>query len=72
MTTYEIVRLVVYLIGVPIIVYLLWNASRKLKQIRALDAKLKAEAEQNKRNPYAQMAEILEAHEIIKETRRER
>ena len=60
MTKYEIFRLVVYVIGVPIIIYLIVNAVRKLRDIRALDAKLRAEAEANKQNPYAQMAQLLE------------
>ena len=69
--TYETLRLVVYTIGLPIIAYLLFNAVRKVRAIRTLDTRLKAEAERNKRNPYAQMAELLEANEIVKGIKRE-
>ena len=68
--TYETLRLIVYVIGVPTIVYLLWNAARQVRKIRAEDARLKEEAERNKKNPYAQMAEILEREEIIKSVKR--
>ena len=70
MTSYEILRLVVYAVGVPIIVYLCVNAYRKMREIRVLDARLKEEAERNRKNPYAQMAELLEREEIIKSVKR--
>lgn len=40
---YQILRLVVYGIGVPIIAFLLWRIVRKVRAIRELDARLKAE-----------------------------
>ena len=66
MSNYEILRLVVYLIGVPIIAYLCINAVRKVRAIRELDTRLKEEAEQNAKNPYAEMAQLLEAQELLK------
>ncbi len=63
MTPYEIFRLVVWALGLPVIAYLCLNAGRKMRAIRTLDAKLKEEEERNKRNPYAQMAELLEARD---------
>ncbi len=65
MSNYEILRAVVWAIGLPIIIWLCINASRKMRDIRLLDAKLKAEAERNRQNPYAQMAEIMQARELL-------
>lgn len=70
MTNYEILRAVVWAVGLPIIVWLCVNAGRKLQAIRVLDARLKEEAERNKRNPYAQMAELYEAQQLMDSSKR--
>ena len=69
MSNYEILRAVVWAVGLPIIIYLCINAVRKVQAIRVLDARLKEEAERNKRNPYAQMAELYEAREILEKAK---
>lgn len=69
MSNYEILRAVVWAVGLPIIIWLCRNASRKMREIRVLDAKLKEEAERNKKNPYAQMAELYEAQEILEKAK---
>lgn len=70
MSNYEILRAVVWAVGLPIIIYLCVNAARKMREIRVLDAKLKEEAERNKKNPYAQMAELYEAQQMLDEGKR--
>ena len=70
MSNYEAFRLVVWAIGLPIIIYLVINAVRKVQAIRELDRKLKEEAERNAKNPYAEMALMLEAQELLKQGRR--
>jgi hypothetical protein len=69
MSNYEILRAVVWAIGLPIIIWLCLNAARKMREIRVLDAKLKEEAERNKKNPYAQMAELYEAQELLEKAK---
>ena len=70
MSIYEWVRLTVWIVGVPIIILLCVSAVRKVRAIGELDAYLKAEAERNRQNPYAQMAELLEAQELLKPAKR--
>ncbi len=55
------VRNVVWLIGVPIIAALLWSIARRIRAIRVLDAKLRAEeaAQNASRDPYADMARMM-------------
>ena len=65
-TLYQWVRAAVWTVGVPVIVYLCVSAWRKMRAIGELDARLKAEAERNRQNPYAQMAELMEAQELLK------
>jgi hypothetical protein len=69
---YEWVRLLVYVIGVPIIVLLLRNAARRVRDIKELDARLREEEAQNAKNPYAEMAKAMEARELLERARRER
>lgn len=69
MSNYEILRAVVWAIGLPIIIWLCVNAARKVQAIRVLDTRLKEEAERNKKNPYAQMAELYEAREILEKAK---
>ena len=57
-STYQILRLIVYLIGVPIIVALMIRIVLRVRAIRALDARLKAEEAARPTDPYAAMAAI--------------
>lgn len=70
MSPYEVFRLIVYLVGVPVIVYLTVQALRKVRAIRDLDARLREEEEAGARNPYAQMARLYEAQELLERARR--
>lgn len=70
MSPYEVFRLIVYLVGVPIIVYLAVQALRKVRAIRDLDARLREEEAASARNPYAQMARLYEAQELLERARR--
>ena len=63
--TYETFRALVYCIGVPIIIALLVSAIRRIRAINAEHQRLlKEEAEQAK-NPYADMARMYEARELL-------
>ncbi|GAB4455269.1 MAG: hypothetical protein OHK0029_11110 [Armatimonadaceae bacterium] len=71
--TYPIFRAVVYLIGIPVILYLCYSIMQRLRAIKELDAKLREEAAQNAANPYAQMASLYEqqeARELLKKAKR--
>ena len=72
MTTWEIFRLAVWGIGTPIIVYLIARIVRRVRDINALDAKLREEEAANAQNPYAQMARMYELQQIIDEARGKR
>ncbi len=69
MTAYEILRLVVWVIGLPIIVFLVWCIIRRVREIDRLDAVLREEEEQMAKNPYAAYARILEAERLLEEAR---
>lgn len=69
MTNYEILRLAVWSIGLPIIVYLVWRILRRIRDIRELDARLREEEAANAHNPYAQMARLFETQQLLDEVR---
>jgi|GEM_PF-4851711 hypothetical protein len=60
---YQVFRLIVYAIGVPIIIALCVSIVRRLKAIKELDAQLREEAAQKPLNPYEQMAALYEQQE---------
>jgi hypothetical protein len=70
--TYETLRLVVWVVGVPIIVALLVSIVRRVRAIRDLDQRLRDEEEQQAKNPYAEMARMYEAQELLERARRGR
>ena len=70
MTTYEVVRLLVWIIGLPIIAYLLWRIIQRVREINARDAELRAEEEANAQNPYFAMARMYEAEQLLEEARK--
>lgn len=72
MTPYEIFRLTVYAIGVPVIVALVVQAVRKIRAIRRLHEALLAEEAAAAKNPYAEMAKLHEAQQLLERARRNR
>jgi hypothetical protein len=64
-TPYEILRFVVWTIGLPIIIFLVVRLIRQVRAIRALDAELREEEERNAANPYYQMSRLYEAEKIV-------
>ena len=69
MTPYEIFRLIVYLIGVPIIIYLIVRAVRKVREIQKLDQELREEEARNATNPYADLARMYEIQQLLERAR---
>ena len=67
--SYELFRLIVWGIGLPVIALLIWRVSKRLKDIRELDAKLRREEAATAANPYAQMAALYETQEILEKNR---
>lgn len=67
---YELFRLIVYLIGLPIILYLIVRLIRQVRAINVLDNQLREEEERNANNPYYQMARMYEAQVLLKEAHR--
>ncbi|HVK02060.1 MAG TPA: hypothetical protein VM490_01160 [Armatimonadaceae bacterium] len=63
--TYETFRLIVYLIGVPIILYLVVRAVRRTREVSARIREVQEAAERNARDPYGQMAQMFEARELL-------
>lgn len=72
MTPYETLRLVVWLVGVPIIVWLSLRAARRAVAIRKLHEELLREEESLAQDPYAQMAQRLLAQEQIDQAKGKR
>lgn len=58
--SYEVFRAIVWIVGLPIIGYLGWQAVGKLRAIRRLDAELREEEAKNPKDPYLRMAELFE------------
>ena len=67
---YETFRLIVWFLGLPIIVYLTWRAAQRLKAIRRLDAELREEEARAAKDPYANMARLYEAEQLLQQSRR--
>lgn len=71
--TYQLVRTLTYVIGIPIIVALCISIVRRLRAIRELDAQVREEEARNAQNPYAQMAALYqqqEAREMLAKAKR--
>ena len=64
-----ILSIVVWVIGVPVIVFLIVQIARRLRQIDGRLAELRKEEEQNAQNPYAAMARLYEAQQLLEEAR---
>lgn len=70
MTTYEIIRTVVWIVGIPIIIFLILNITRRVQAIRTLDKQLRDEEAQTATNPYADMARMYEEQEQVDKKRK--
>jgi hypothetical protein len=71
-SSYETLRLIVWVFGLPIIIALLIRIIRRVRAIHELDARLREEEEQQAKNPYGEMARMYEAQELLERTRRGR
>jgi len=72
MSAYEILRLVVWVIGLPVIVYLLVRMIRQIRDIHTLDTQLREEEERNKSNPYYQMNRLYEAQALLEQEKQKK
>jgi hypothetical protein len=63
--TYQLIRMLTYIIGIPIIAVLCYSIVRRLRAIRDLDAQVREEEAQNAQNPYAQMAAMYQQQEAL-------
>lgn len=66
---YTLIRIAVWVIGLPIIILLLVSIGRKLRAITAEHRRLQEEEAQNARNPYAELARMYEAKELLDKAR---
>lgn len=66
---YEQFRVLVWIVGVPLIAFLVWQISRRLRAIRELDERLRKEEAESPKNPYAEMAKMYEVQEILDKNR---
>ncbi|MBC8102007.1 MAG: hypothetical protein H7Z41_05405 [Cytophagales bacterium] len=64
-TPYEILRFLVWVIGTPIIVFLVVRLVRQVRAIKALDTQLREEEARNAGNPYYQMSQLHEAQKLL-------
>lgn len=69
MTWWQIISVAVWIVGVPIIGYLLWIIVRRVREINKRIAELREEEAQNATNPYAAMARMYEAQQLLDEAR---
>ena len=71
MTPWQIISAIVWAVGVPIIIYLLWRIIQRKRQIDQRIAELREEEAQNAANPYAAMAQLYEAQQLLEQARAE-
>jgi hypothetical protein len=71
MATFDSVRVAVWVIGIPVIVALLVSIARRARAVRDEIARVREEAARNPGDPYAQMARLYEARELLDKGRRE-
>lgn len=69
MSLAEVIRIIVWGVGIPIIIYLIWRIIQRVREIERLDAEVRAEEEANAHNPYAAMAKMYEAQKLLEEAR---
>lgn len=59
-TTYEHVRILIWVFGIPTIVALSVRAARRVRAIRQRHLELLEEAKRNPQDPYTQLAQLYE------------
>jgi hypothetical protein len=69
MTAWNVFRVLVWVIGIPTIVYLLWRIVGRVREIDKRIAEIRAEEEETAKNPYAAYARMLEAQQLLDEAR---
>lgn len=69
MTASEVVRAAVWILGVPTILFLLWRIVQRSREINKRIAEVRAEEAEIARNPYAAYARMVEAEQLLEETR---
>jgi hypothetical protein len=65
MSAYEVLRTLVYVIGIPVIVLLVVRAIRRTGEIRALHRRLLDDEAARPGNPYADMARLYETQQLL-------
>lgn len=70
LTGYELLRLIVWVVGLPIIAFLVVRMVRQVRDIHALDTQLREEEERNANNPYYRMARLYEAQALLEASKR--
>lgn len=63
------IRIAIWVIGIPTIVFLVRAIVNRIRAIERLDAEMRAEEEQATKNPYAEMARLYEAQKLLDEAR---
>lgn len=69
MAAWEVIRIAIWVVGIPIIVYLIWRIILRVRQINVRIAEIRAEEEEIARNPYAAYARLLEAEDLLERAR---
>ena len=64
-----VLTVAVWVIGVPVIGFLILQIVRRLRQIDVRIAELREEEARNAQNPYAAMARLYEAQQLLEEAR---
>lgn len=59
----------VWIIGVPVIGFLIWRVVQRVRAIAALDARLREEEARQAQNPYADMARMYEVQQMLEEAK---
>jgi len=69
MINWKLISDLTWVIGIPIIVWLLVKIVRRSREISRSIAELREEEAKNAQNPYAAMARMYEARELLEEAR---
>ncbi len=69
MTAWNIFRVVVWVVGIPIIVLLVKSILHRLREIDKRIEEVRAEEAEIARNPYAAYARMLEVEQLLEEAR---
>ncbi len=69
MTAWDILRVIVWVVGIPVIVLLVRSILRRLREIDKRIEEVRAEEAETARNPYAAYARMLEVEQLLEEAR---